>query len=145
VANPYTDPPLIGIEATETQQELITDAVSGESVLAGEVGTRVVVDALGGRTVIGAKRHVRNEEGRIVTDPAATYACRCGKRLLTKESVSFCETCQIPACRTHLTTADDGLTQMRVCGPCFERGKWQRAILRTLRRAMRFLSWLTRI
>jgi hypothetical protein len=135
--------PLI-VEHEETEQTIITDT-AGESVLAAEVGSQVVVDDAGGRHFRTVKRLVRGEGQRIITDATQTYTCACGNRLLTKETVGFCEVCQFPACRQHLKGADDGATVVRVCAACFEHGKCERALLRVIRRTLRFLQWLTRI
>lgn len=142
--NPYTAPIPHGLEAEEIEQTIITDT-TGETVVAGERGTQILIDTNGGRHFRAVKRYVRGEGQRVITDATQTYSCACGSTLLTKETVAFCEVCQHPACRHHIQKADDGLTITPMCASCFAQGKWKRDLLRIARRTMRFLQWLTNI
>jgi hypothetical protein len=139
--NPYTT-------STSSTDEIVelTLVTSGEqTVLACEKAEAVIIDNLGGRHVRTHTRYISGDGGRVITDATSTYACACGKHLLTKESVAFCEACQAAACRIHLKTADDGATLAKLCASCYEHGKGQRAVLRWARRTLRFIEWLTNI
>ena len=142
--NPYIETIRPAVEHEEVEQAIITDA-RGNSVLAEERGTQVLIDASGGRHFRTVTRFIRGEGERVITDPTQTYTCACGSALLTKETVAFCEVCQHPCCRHHIKKADDGLTITPMCTACFSHGKWQRDLLRLARRTMRFLQWLTNI
>jgi len=141
VDNPYDDP--LGIEAEEREQTVIS-RLDGQHVLGAEQASRVLVDNTGGRSYHGVRRLVRGPDGRV-TKPEETFACACGRELLSIHAVVFCQVCQFAICRTCAKTSDDGTTKLVVCASCYEHGKWSRAIKCCIARLRSFIAWLANI
>lgn len=141
--NPYSSDPPLGIEAEEREQTVISQ-LDGQHVLGAEQASRVLVDSAGGRSYHGVRRLVRGPDGRL-TKPEETFACRCGRELLSIHAVVFCTVCQYAMCRTCAKTADDGTTKLVVCASCFEHGKWSRCIKRWIARLGSFIAWLAKV
>jgi hypothetical protein len=132
------------MEAEERDQTVLS-RLDGLTILGSEEISRVLVDGQGGRSFHTVRRRVRGPDGRVVANPDETFACRCGRDLLSFHAVVFCTVCQYAMCRTCAKTADDGTTKLVVCASCYEHGKWSRAIKRVFARVVRFIGWLAKI
>ncbi len=117
--------PLVPPTATEeTKQTVILE--NGTTTFLGGITTTVTVDAAGVRRFTETTARVRANDGRLVDPAQPLFACRCGKTLLTAESVLFCSKCRLPVCRPCVRQRVEHAIAMELCRSC--NGGWTRIL-----------------
>ena len=119
-----TNPLLPPTASEETKQTVIVD--NGATTLLGGTTTTVTVDADGVRHFTETTTRVRANDGRLVDPNAPLYNCRCGKTLLTTESVTFCTKCRMPVCPACVRQRVERGVAMELCRSC--NGGWTRVL-----------------
>lgn len=112
------------LQAEDVEQVVITDAITGETlVIGGKVVTISVDPTTGAKRRVTTDTKIRNHEGRLVDPREPVYACNC-KPLLTKPSTLFCHRCQRALCISCAHAAAD----YHLCRRCW----WVTLLPRTI-------------
>lgn len=111
----------------ERNQTVILDAVTGIETVIAETQTTMTLDDEGHRTFTTKTKRVRTADLRLVDPATPLFACTCGKKLLTAESITYCAKCKSPVC--YPCTKREA--ELPLCPTCYQRG-WLKRFLREL-------------
>ena len=120
------------VENAEEQRILVTDA-DGTSYLISRTQELIILNpGTGERQFLKTQQLIRTQDGRIILNPGKEplYACNnCNRKLLTQQSIKFCQSCQTTECLNCIRTIQDPNGQpIYLCQTCFKNSRMKRII-----------------
>jgi hypothetical protein len=122
--NPYASRP--SVQQRSTSRTTIRDYSSNHRYEVGELAEDVTIDPQGGRTARVTRVLVRTQDGRVLDERAALYACSdCHRDGLHEAVMRVCMYCDALTCARCTRHVEDDEGSLLLCRSCYREWRWE--------------------